>query len=471
MDERTAILGVGAVFSIAALFCLLWHCVLALLSPWSLAERQEASRAGMAIFIGAVVASAVITYGGMHMLLWWIPSSWGNVGDEGDWTSTRSYIAGIFAFIGAFGIPALLSISAEARCGKMERDFILREHERMLTLLPVELRKSVGHYREFAGGNFKGRTLDEPLHVREFRPYVFFDLAAFAGRLADHLELMVKGLEVQLARVAEAEVALESKKREAKAKKAENEARAKAKSEDEARIVLRYREVLEAAATSAEQAIPDVDRTRGFDFCVLDWAALNWEFSRARAIEIVGVSEAEIRAGARAPYSLNLLFDCFSSISLDPSAEIFASYSGDSHGGQTEMYAELHGRRCDYLDVIEVEPTTKGAADAFFIAWELPKLGAYWHGLTGRDYTLVFGMAELINSLRNLGISHDDPALKKIDRPSGVRVYGNAAGREVRCLASQTNVGLVDLGIRITAGRVSVLPKDILIPASVRTYY
>lgn len=81
----------------------------------------------------SAVALFVCIYGGYEYLLWWIPDSLGSHDEDGAWTSLRSYVAAIAAFLVGSGMVKLAieaigyaneteSISSRFRVATIERD-------------------------------------------------------------------------------------------------------------------------------------------------------------------------------------------------------------------------------------------------------------------------------------------------------------------------------------------------------------
>lgn len=75
----------------------------------------------------------VCVYSGYENLLWWMPNSWGSYGEDGDWTSLRSYLSGVATFLAGFGLIQLILeaisltvenkiISMEYRLATLEKD-------------------------------------------------------------------------------------------------------------------------------------------------------------------------------------------------------------------------------------------------------------------------------------------------------------------------------------------------------------
>jgi amino acid permease len=60
-----------------------------------------------AIYISAFFTFGGILYIGVQTWLFIIPRSWGSYGDDGEWVTTRSSIAGMLAFAGSFLVAYL----------------------------------------------------------------------------------------------------------------------------------------------------------------------------------------------------------------------------------------------------------------------------------------------------------------------------------------------------------------------------
>ena len=158
---------------------------------------------------------------------------------------------------------------------------------------------------------------------------------------------------------------------------------------------------------------------------------------------------------------------------LIDAATIIVSYSGDSHGGHTDIYALIDRQRQNYLEGIRFHDSIEGLVEGLYFAFALCQHGTYWHDLSGRDYTFLFSGDQLAQTLEARFESGEDPQLgcKKIDRPCGVRLLVEAHGYRVSCMVASPVGTIVDLSVWITAGRATIEPRLEMSVSSVQMFY
>jgi hypothetical protein len=83
-------------------------------------------------FLLAAAGLLVCLYQGADFMLSWMPDSWGNVGEDGDYTTLRAYVAGLFAMAGGLFLCQFIDRAthdkfdlreAHVREGELERVF------------------------------------------------------------------------------------------------------------------------------------------------------------------------------------------------------------------------------------------------------------------------------------------------------------------------------------------------------------
>ena len=69
---------------------------------WAIKGKQEILRSTKNkyyyVFIGSLIGVGIFFYAGFEKSLFFIPSSWGGINEDGNFISTRSYFAGMLAF-------------------------------------------------------------------------------------------------------------------------------------------------------------------------------------------------------------------------------------------------------------------------------------------------------------------------------------------------------------------------------------
>lgn len=191
------------------------------------------------------------------------------------------------------------------------------------------------------------------------------------------------------------------------------------------------------------------------------WAGL------ARACKpFFDISEHDIEAGRTEPCCINSLFDVCDGIRVIEPLKIMSAYTGDRHGGHTDLYVEQDTEKQPYLSALTFENSVVSMIEAFYVTFELPKKGCFWHGCYDRDYSLLRSVRWLVAALqRRSDISSDgDGQVKKVDRPPGIRLIKHSDSYRLTCLAAYPNGEVVDMSLTLNGGRIAAEPSEVVLP-------
>ena len=137
-----------------------------------------------------------------------------------------------------------------------------------------------------------------------------------------------------------------------------------------------------------------------------------------------------------------------------PGHEISCRYDGDSHGGGTDFFSEHDGSKTDdFLQFISADKSVEGLFEAFYLVFELPRVGAFWHGFYGIDYTYITSEQQVLTELlyRNFFDKYDDEnALVILRKPSGFMICAQDDGLRASLMADEANTGVVELSVSIS---------------------
>ena len=198
-----------------------------------------------------------------------------------------------------------------------------------------------------------------------------------------------------------------------------------------------------------------------------DVAAKKWSSLEKITNQYIVIDEKDKHRETTPPQSLNLMYEKYLGTNVREGSDITVTYHGHSHGGLCEFHGDLYNSP---LDALKFDLNLDGILEAFYTAFELPKAGAWWHGLMGLDYNLIFNIDDLIIPLlRNQNISPDSPAMHMENFYTGLMVKRCGNGYTVSCLASYPHFKVVDFSINICDGSALKLESVILEPAT--TYY
>jgi len=150
-----------------------------------------------------------------------------------------------------------------------------------------------------------------------------------------------------------------------------------------------------------------------------------------------------------------------------PDHEIFCRYDGDSHGGHTDFFSLQDGSKTDgFLQFIRADRSIEGLFEAFYLVFELPRIGAFWHDFYGIDYTYIASEAQVLTELlhRHFFDKYDDENASAILKmPSGFMICAEDDSLRASLMADEANTGVVELSVTIS--------KDGKITSNIDVFY
>ena len=200
--------------------------------------------------------------------------------------------------------------------------------------------------------------------------------------------------------------------------------------------------------------------------------AKKWAILELACKPFFDITERDIEAGRTEPCCINSLFDICGGIRVIEPLKIMSAYTGDPHGGHTDLYVGQGTEKHPYLSALTFENAVDSMIEAFYVAFELPKKGCFWHGCYDRDYSLLRGVRWLVAALqRRKGKSSAGDGQGKIDRPPGIRLIKHSDSYRLACLAAYPNGEVVDMSLTLNGGRIGAEPCEVVLPPSGLHFY
>tara|TARA_R110002049_G_scaffold296531_1_gene484694 strand:+ start:412 stop:2232 length:1821 start_codon:yes stop_codon:yes gene_type:complete len=141
---------------------------------------------------------------------------------------------------------------------------------------------------------------------------------------------------------------------------------------------------------------------------------------------------------------------------------IYSLYAGNSHGGQTNLYTMTNDSMLvDVCKMVTGPENINGLIEIFYLFFEIPKKGRFWHGLYDHTYKFIFDQQALVRALMNLSESEMKP--ENIDVPAGLRVNIKNESIVVSCLSIDMECNITDKSIIIKNDKVEKMPDIIKI--------
>ena len=203
----------------------------------------------------------------------------------------------------------------------------------------------------------------------------------------------------------------------------------------------------------------------------LQFTERTWKALDSAANTVFALDERMIKEGSGKPININSFFKNNTSAGVIDKFKIMACYTGDSHGGHTEIYSVSDGSKGEYLLGIKFVETIQGLIEGFYIGLQFPTKGVYWHGLYGRDYEFLLDNNRFINVLCNKISAPVTEVVDKIRLPAGIRIVKYAECYNVSCLAVYPNGSIVDMSISISNGALKILPATNVLDSKVQMLY
>jgi len=394
------------VFAIAQILCLISipaYLVLALnrdteilnslrFSYWR--EIPLRRRAFFAIVGGALI---VCLFVGAKTFLSWMPTTWGSVNEEGDYVQLADKLAAVYCVTCGSGIIVLAWRAIKSHYEVTElREYGKWEDRIQSAILDPGSLASVK--RELTSAIEALRHEEEPMRNTDRLPYAsrqkwrllnrrIAQLEHFLTRttkaedqltqlkekvLSDHLqeEERREREQVELTR-KQAELAEKIKRKEAAAQAIREFTAAVAVAR--ARRAISYSETMEGLS-EGKVFIADSG-----------YVSKRWSEIGAEVGAQVNISESDIERCQKGPYRIERFYGPFNAIRMDEPPAVYAEYTGDYIGGRTSTYIVQKGDRVPVLSSLVFHPDVDGVIEAFYIAFELPKLGIFWHYSAHRE--------------------------------------------------------------------------------------
>lgn len=174
------------------------------------------------------------------------------------------------------------------------------------------------------------------------------------------------------------------------------------------------------------------------------------------------------------PFSLNPLIGQFEAISVRPSLEITVSYQGGPCDGNLGFHTVLNGKEQDMLAALEVRPSIAGFIEALYLAFQIRTKCASWHGLYGRDFTLLPNYFMLRRPRSWVPPEQYRPQYLegKVDRPVGIRVAKRRGRYYLSCMALYAGGTIADMTARVADGNLIYLwPPETVYRSEVKIVY
>jgi hypothetical protein len=179
--------------------------------------------------------------------------------------------------------------------------------------------------------------------------------------------------------------------------------------------------------------------------------------------------DKEIDAGSSDRRDITALFHADPGVSVKSGFAIFAQYTGDHNGGRTAFVGESERNEFHYLNALTFPKTLHGAVSALYFAYRLHTIGAFWHGLYGRDYKFLLNSTELIEALIKLKLSNEE--LAKLNRPAGIRFSKSNGECRITCLAVYPNGTIVDISVDLDQGAAILIPQETVFESRTKFFY
>ena len=197
------------------------------------------------------------------------------------------------------------------------------------------------------------------------------------------------------------------------------------------------------------------------------WAAMSQTATR-----LLTLTDRVIRDGHSGPTPVDRLLDSMPGMTVAHDTRVFATYTGDAHGGRTEVFAERSGVKAPLLSALRLDGSVASMISSFFAAFELPTFGIFWHGYYNFDYSFLLSDDDFRAAATKSGAE----TLKEVDlstlgRPTGLRVSRTRDVSRVSCLAAFPNGSIADFSVRIETGTLIAEQPHMIVRSSTRILY
>lgn len=208
-----------------------------------------------------------------------------------------------------------------------------------------------------------------------------------------------------------------------------------------------------------ETAIEDIDSG------IIDASLVKEKWIRLNALvdKNIALTNDEISSGASLKKSLGLSRQLFPNLAFMGDPTIYCQYSGNSHGGTSEYFVYHDNEPLPLNLAVKDVSNISGIIETFFVFFELPKKGVFWHGLYDRDYDLLFTDSSLVTHLKeNLKLSPNSIDLNFLIMPPSIRLVKDGDLVRASCLAIYRNFDIKDMSVLLAPGRVVQQPSRLV---------
>ena len=112
--------------------------------------------------------------------------------------------------------------------------------------------------------------------------------------------------------------------------------------------------------------------------------------------------------------------------------------------------------------------------EAFYLVFELPRIGAFWHDFYGIDYTYITSEAQVLTELlhRHFFDKYDDENASAILKmPSGFMICAEDDSLRASLMADEANTGFVELSVTISKDGKITSNIDVFYQAKLIVFY
>ncbi|WP_431685606.1 hypothetical protein [Hahella sp. NBU794] len=439
---RPLLLALAAIITVIALFAMIETVWTAISRPEAAIERfKDASKSfgkSRIYLTFAVIGFIGIVYCGTYSLLFWIPYSWGIVNQDGEFSTLRHSISGLFT---ALALPLV---------------GVLADHARLLS---------------------DARRLKQTIKGVEKMIHCVNDLEPFIEKLSIEKGVVPKDIRAadlwwldEQAKILQHNVTRVINDSLARERKALEEKEAATTAEIEARSVLIQNKFnwVEAILNKLP-ALPianDIATGGQSDWMVLPTKIVTERWSKLEDLFSSLSVPKEMEQDELRLVDISKAFLNFPGMDGIKNLKVVGHYRGGTHGGDTTIVATLNGRDVGLSDIARFDRTIDGICSAFFIAHILPTYGRFWHGLYNNDYTIFLDYSSLGEWLfNNAGLGKDN-CLQRLDRGAGLRIKVDGSKLRVAALGAGLTTPLTDFSIELAGNRIIGSTREVLGPSN-----
>jgi tetratricopeptide (TPR) repeat protein len=201
--------------------------------------------------------------------------------------------------------------------------------------------------------------------------------------------------------------------------------------------------------------------------------ARQWAAMSQTAARLLQLTDQVVKDGHSGPTPVDGLLGSMTGTTVaNDDVRLFATYTGDAHGGRTEVFAERSGVTAPLLSVLRPDGSVASMISSFFAAFGLPTFGIFWHGSYDFDYSFLLSDDDFRAAATKSGAE----TLKEVDlltlgRPTGLRVSRTHDVSRVSCLVAFPNGSIADFSVRIETVTIIAEPPHMIVRSSTLILY